>query len=150
MNAKLFPFVNVMQNLRGSVQERQRMAAIAIGYACACNSILPSSEVDDAEEHYRVSVAPFAKRVVSTMNEVSLIDTAMAQDFARKFWLLRYEAVHKCPRMESIQGDFFGSVFGVAKYFSPDVIAFADTNASGINSVYVHICNVIAENFAQG
>lgn len=150
MNAKLFPFVKVMQTLPGAVQERHRIAAVAIGYACACNSILPTSEVDDAEAHYRISVEPFAKRVISVLNEVSVIDTPMALDFARKFWLLRYEAIHKCPRMDALPGDFFSSVFGVAKFFSPDTIAFVNAQASHIATVYTHTCNVIADNFAQG
>lgn len=149
MNAKLFPFVKVMQNLPGSVQDRYRIAAIAIGYACACNSILPSSEVANAEEHYRLSIEPFAKRVISGMNEVSVIDTAMALDFARKFWLLRYEAVHKCPRMDMVPGDFFCSVFGVPKFFSPETQEFVNKQSQNIGTVYTYICNVIAENFAQ-
>lgn len=150
MNAKLFPFVKVMQSIAGPVQERHRIAAIAIGYACACNSILPTSEVDDAEEHYRMTVEQFAKRVISVLNEVSVIDAPMALDFARKFWLLRYEAVHKCPRMDMLPGDFFGSVFGVAKFFSPETMQFCNTHNSNIATVYTHICNVIADNFAQG
>ncbi|BAW19223.1 hypothetical protein [Ralstonia phage RP31] len=148
MNAKLFPFVNVMQSLSGPVQERHRIAAIAIGYACACNSVLPTSEVDDAETHYRMTVEPFAKRVVSALNEVSVLDTALALDFARGFWLLRYEAVHKCPRMDQVPGDFFCSVFGVPKFFSPEMIEFANKNNQAIGTVYTHICNVIADNFA--
>jgi hypothetical protein len=148
MNAKLFPFVNVMQSLPGAVQERHRIAAIAIGYACACNSVLPSSEVDDADAHYRMTLEQFAKRVISTLNEVSVFDTAMALDFARKFWLLRYEAVHKCPRMDQIPGNFFSSVFGVPKFFAPEMVEFANTHNQAISRVYLHICNVIADNFA--
>lgn len=150
MNAKLFPFVKVMQSLSGAVQERHRIAAVAIGYACACNSLLPTSQLDDAEAHYSISVEPFAKRVISVLNEVSVIDTAMALDFARKFWLLRYEAVHKCPRMDMLPGDFFGSVFGVPKFFSPETTEFVNAQSSNIATVYTHVCNVIAENFAQG
>ena len=147
MNAKLFPFVKIMQSIPGAVQERHRIAAVAIGYACACNSILPTSEVDDSENHYRVTVEPFARRVISLMNEAAVIDTAMALDFARKFWLLRYEAVHKCPRMDSIPGNFFSSVFGVPKFFSPEMIQFADTHNDSIARVYTHICNVIEDTF---
>lgn len=138
-----------MQSLTNPVQERHRIAAIAIGYACACNSILPSSEVENAEAHYRISVEPFAKRVISVLNEVSVLDTAMALDFARKFWLLRYEAVHKCPRMDAIPGNFFCSVFGVAKFFPSETVEFANTHSFGIATVYTHVCNMIAENFAQ-
>lgn len=149
MNAKLFPFVKIMQSLTGPVQERHRIAAIAIGYACACNSILPSSEVDDAESHYRMTVEPFAKRVISSLNEATPLDTALALDFARSFWLLRYEAVHKCPRMDQVPGDFFCSVFGVPKFFSPDMIKFTNERNADIGRVYTHICNVIADQFAQ-
>lgn len=150
MNIRLQPFVTVMQNIRASVQERYRIAAIAIGYACACNSNLPSAEVENAEEHYRMNVEQFSKRVISSLNEVTVIDTSLALEFARKFWLLRYEAVHKCPRMDALPGDFFASVFGVPKYFSPDLIAFANTNATNIAIVYTHVCNVIADTFAEG
>lgn len=149
MNTKLFPFVKVMQNLPGSVQDRHRIAAIAIGYACACNSILPTSEVENADQHYTLNVEPFAKRVISALNEVSVLDSALALDFARKYWLLRYEAVHKCPRMDMIPGDFFSSVFGVAKFFSPETIAFCNAQAQHIGAVYVFTCNVIAEQYAQ-
>lgn len=149
MNAKLFPFVNIMQHLSGPVQVRHRIAAIAIGYACACNSILPSSEVDDAQILYTNSVEPFAKRVISTLNEVSVIDTALALSFARSFWLLRYEAVHKCPRMDQVPGDFFCSVFGVPKFFSPETIEFTNEYNRQIGVVYTHICNVIEDNFVE-
>lgn len=148
MNTKLFPFLNIMQSLVGPVQDRHRIAAIAIGYACACNSVLPSSEVDDAETHYRMTVEQFSKRVISALNEVTVVDTAMALEFARKFWLLRYEAVHKCPRMDQIPGNFFCSVFGVPKFFSPELIEFANQHNQAIGKVYTHICNVIADNFA--
>lgn len=148
MNAKLFPFVKIMQTLTGPVQERHRVAAIAIGYACACNSVLPTSEVENAEDHYRAIVEPFAKRVISGLNEASIFDTAMALDFARSFWLLRYEAVHKCPRMDQLPGNFFCSVFGVPKFFSPETIEFVDRNNRTIAAVYMQICNLIEDNFA--
>src|SRR5690606_17761705 len=124
-------------------------AAVAIGYACACNAPLPTSEVEDADEHYRMNVESFARRIISVLNEVSVVDTAMALDFARKFWLLRYEAVHKCPRMNSIPGNFFCSVFGVPKFFSPETVAFVDANSASIAMVYTHIFNIIEEHFAQ-
>ena len=148
MKTQFYPFVGVMQKLTGAVNDRQRAAAIAIGYACACNSPLPSAEVDNAEEHYRVNVESFTKRIVSTLNEVSLFDVVMAMEFARKFWMLRYEAVHKCPRMASVPNDFFASVFGVPKYFSPETVQFANANADNIASVYLHVCNTIADNFS--
>lgn len=147
MKTQFYPFVGVMQNLTGAVQDRHRSAAIAIGYACACNSQLPSAEVDNAEEHYLVNVESFTKRVVSALNEVSSIDTSMAIEFARKFWLLRYEAVHKCPRMGTVPNDFFASVFGVPKYFSPETVQFANTHAVNIGTVYMHVCNMIADHF---
>jgi hypothetical protein len=149
MNAKLFPFVKVMQSLTNPVQERHRIAAVAIGYACACSSLLPSTAVENAEAHYRNSVENFSKRVISTLNEVSVIDTAMALDFARKFWLLRYDAVYKSSRMDVMPGDFFCSVFGVSKYFAQDTIDFTDTHAASIGIVYTHIRNVIADHFTQ-
>lgn len=147
MNTTLFPFIKIMQQLQTPVKDRHRIAAIAIGYACACNSILPSSEVDNADLHYTNTVEPLARRVISTLNEVSIIDTSAALDFARKFWLMRYEAVHKCPQMDTLPGDFFCSVFGVPKFFSPETIAFANTNNKEIGFVYTYACNVVKDMF---
>lgn len=147
MNLNYQPFVKIIQQLKVQIKDRHRIAAIAIGYACACNSPLPSSEVENAEQHFAVNVAPFTKTVLSGFNEAMVFDTAAALDFARKFWLLRYEAVHKCPRMESMPGDFFCSVFGVPKFFSPQEIAFANEHSRDISSVYTYICNLIKDQF---
>lgn len=145
MNLKLMPFMNAMQQLRSDVVTRQKVAAIAIGYASACNCPLPSGEVANASDHYNSAVAATVRRIVSTFNEGVLFDVTLAQDFARSFWLMRYEAVHRCPRMDQIQGNFFCSVFGVAKFFSPENHKFCDENASNINVVYQATCAIIQE-----
>lgn len=150
MDLKYQPFVKILQSLQSPIKDRHRIAAIAIGYACACNSALPSAEVENAQQHYINNVEPFAKRVISAFNEATVLDTASALEFARNFWLMRYDAIHKCPRMETIPGDFFCSVFGVAKYFSEEAVAFANKNSKEISFVYTHVCGVIKDNFAAG
>lgn len=149
MNLNYQPFIQTLQRLQTPVKDRHRIAAIAIGYAIACNSILPSSEVDNVETHYANTINPFAQQVISGFNEATLIDTTAALEFARKFWIMRYEAVHKCPRMETIPGDFFCSVFGVAKFFSAEDITFANTNSKEISFVYNNVCNLIKDLFVE-
>lgn len=150
MKSTLYPFANIMQNLRGHVQERHRAAAIAIGYACACNTILPSSEVENAEQHYKDTAEKFAKQIISELNEVTVFDAVMAMEFARKFWLLRYEAVHKCPRLNAVPGDFFASVFGVQQFFSSETVEFVNKQSDNIATVYAHVCHVIKDHYSQG
>ncbi len=145
MNTNLFPFIKIMQSLQTPVKDRHRIAAIAIGYACACNSILPSAEVSNAEVHYTNTVDPLARRVISALNEASVIDAPAALEFARKFWMMRYEAVHKCPQMDTIPGDFFCSVFGVAKFFPSETVAFANANSKEIGYVYNYVCTVVKD-----
>lgn len=143
MNLNLLPFMNTMQLLRTDVVTRQKIAAVAIGYASACNCALPSGEVQSASDYYNSNVANTVRRVVSYFNEGVLFDVSMAQEFARNFWLMRYEAVHRCPRMDQIQGNFFCSVFGVAKFFSDENRQFCDQNATDINFVYQSACAIV-------
>lgn len=145
MNIKLLPFVNALQALKLPVQDRQKVAAIAIGYAAACHAALPSSEVAEAQDYFRTTHAPAIRQVVSYFNEGVVIDTRAAEEFARNFWTMRYEAVHRCPRMDQIPGDFFGSVFGAAKFFSEDTRKFCDANARDIQDVYLVACGRITE-----
>lgn len=147
MNAKLIPFVDAVQNITGAVQDRHRIAAIAIGLACSCNSQLPTSKVEDTELHYRNIVEGQSKIVISQLNEAIVFDSKLALDFARKFWLLRYNAVYNCARVDSVKGDFFASVFGIAKFFPPELVEFADNNNVSISSVYLQACNFIQEQF---
>lgn len=150
MDLKYQPFVQILQRLQSPIKDKHRIAAIAIGYACACSAGMPSAEVENAELHYVNNVEALAKRIISAFNEATVIDTASALAFSRSFWLLRYDAIHKCPRLESIPGDFFSSVFGVSKYFSADLIDFANKNNEEISFVYTHVCNVIKEHFTGG
>lgn len=150
MDVKYTQFVTVLQRLDAAIKDRHRIAANAIGYACACNSPLPSAEVECAETYFKINVAPFAQRVISGFNEATVIDTAASLDFARKYWLLRYEAVHKCPRMDCLPGDFFCSVFGVPKFFSPDDVEFCNKFSQQISYVYSQICGMIKDLFVEG
>lgn len=145
MNLKMLPFVNVLQTLQLPIQSRQRAAAIAIGYAAACHIPLPSSEVADAEDYFRSNSQATVRSVVSLFNEGVVIETNLAQEFARNFWLMRYEAVHRCPRMDQIPGSFFCSVFGVARFFSPKAQAFCDENAKSINAIYQVVCGLVTD-----
>lgn len=144
-NQKFQPFVLSIQNMQLAVQLRSKIAAYAIGYAIACNMALPSTEVENAQDYFRVNLEPLSKRVVSVFNEQILLDCNTACDMARNFWLLRYEAVHKCPRMDQIPGDFFSSVFGVSRFFAPRDVEFLNEHASNVNMVYQKACNIVQE-----
>lgn len=144
MNLQLTPFVKAMQSMSLPVQSRQRVAAIAVGYACACTAALPSMEVTDPEDFFRTTHLPYVRRMVSFFNEGTVIDTALAQEFARNFWQMRYEAVHRCPRMDAIAGEFFASVFGAGKFFAPETRQFCNDNAKDINAVYQVACTLMA------
>lgn len=145
MKLDLIPFINAMQSLRCDISTRQRIAAVAIGYAAACNSPLPSGEVASAGEHYDANIRPLVRQVVSRFNEGILFDLALAQDFARNFWMMRYDAVHSCPRMDQIPGNFFCSVFGVAKYFSEEQQQFCNQHNQDIAFVYRTCCAIIKD-----
>ena len=145
MNVKLIPFVNILQSMQIPIQSRQRAAAIAVGYATACHIPLPTAEVADAEDYFRANAQSTVRTTVAFFNEGVVIDTNLAQEFARNFWLMRYEAVHRCPRMDQIPGDFFGSVFGVARFFAPETQAFCNENAKAINAIYQSACGLITD-----
>lgn len=145
MNLKLTPFIYTLQSLQMPIQSRQRAAAIAIGYAAACHIPLPTSEVADAEDYFRANAMAAVRSTVSFFNEGVVIDTNLAQEFARNFWLLRYEAVHRCPRMDQLPGDFFGSVFGVARFFAPETQVFCNEHAKAISAIYCTACDLITD-----
>lgn len=146
MNPKYIPFINAVRELPQAVKDRSKIAAFAIGYAAGCNIALPSSELSEPSSHYDVNIAQSIGRLVSGFNECIVIDTVAAMAFARSFWLLRYEAVHRCPRMDQMPGNFFCSVFGVANFFSQADIDFLNEHAKDINTVYHKVCRFIEQN----
>jgi hypothetical protein len=145
MNPKFTPFINAVRELTQPVKDRSKIAAFAIGYAAGCNIDLPSSELTDPSAHYDVNIAQGIGCLVSEFNECIVVDTVSAMVFARSFWLLRYEAVHRCPRMDQIPGNFFYSVFGVANFFSDADVDFLNTHSKDINTVYHKVCRIIEQ-----
>ncbi len=145
MNQNYIPYIETVQALSQPMAVRTRVVAAAIAYAAGCHMALPSAPAASAADYYTQNVERNVKVIISRFNEQMLLDCPLAIDYARKFWLYRYEAVHQCPRMNQVPGDFFYSVFGVAEHFSAADVAFLNENAADIHRVYTAVCRLLDE-----
>lgn len=143
MKQQYLAFINSVANLEQAVQVRSKIAAIAVGYACACNVDMPSAKVHSPELHYKGLAELSVKRWVGEFNEAVVLDCNLALEAARSFWMMRYNAVHNCPVLSDVPGDFFQSMFGSTQHFSPAMIALLNENNVSIARVYRTACNAI-------
>jgi len=106
-----------------------RLAIMTSALALALSNIqhLPTTQVEDPSNYFKINVVPGLNAIVSEWNESMVLDPKAVIDQARTFWLVRYTAAFPLSRlMYAAKGDFFSTVFGVYGVVSPALQEFLD------------------------
>lgn len=143
MKKEFVPYFELASSIDQPYVVRKSIIALAVGYAVACNLELPSAELANPQEHYASKFESAARGWVGYFNEVTVMDCPAACEAARNFWMIRYNAVHNCPSLDMIDGDFFKSMMGATSYFSPETIALLDKHNDVIAPIYRAACLVL-------
>lgn len=142
-------FMNLEEYIRSKVTNPgnfRNTVGICAGIAVSRLAPLPTSEMDNIEQHWQDSVAYEARRVLGLFNEQMAIDIDLAVDTARQFYMVRYTAAYCniCLTPFGAQGDkqptFLESYQGASQFVSQELQA--KLNAYPL--AYASICNRIA------
>lgn len=119
MKTKFIAFHGQADRLITDPTKRSEILAAAIARAIANVQPLPSSAVDSAVNYFNTQVLPNVRNAVSDWNESMVFNTKSALDFARSFWMIRYNAAHPNARpLYDSPYDFFCTTMGVNGYIS--------------------------------
>jgi len=133
MQTKFISFHDQANRLITDVLARSNILAAAIGRAVANVQPLPSSPVESASGYFNTHALPQLRTIVSEWNENMTVNTAICTEYARIFWLLRYNAAHPNSRpLYDSPYDFFCTTMGVKSYVSDEQYAFLNTHKETI------------------
>lgn len=105
--------------------DRSRIVTAAIALAAALAASLPSSEVSDPVNHFQMNIQLGVRQKIYAANEGAVFDAKGAEELARQFWLVRYQALFpKDLNFLYSQYGFFDTVMGVSSYVSPEQVEF--------------------------
>lgn len=143
VNIKFADFQGYINGKVPGSTEQQRAIAIALGVATA--RMLPPMPVGNEGSvfHYDTNVVHAAGQIISAFNENILVDTGLAEETAKAFWLMR-QSVIDCQNNSLItpqgNGSFIEKVFGMNHQANPKTISFLNRN----NEIMAAIVNRIS------
>lgn len=125
---------------------RPQILAAAVALAVVNQAALPTAAVNNPSLHFAEQVLTPAGVEISNLNESLIFDCRSACDYARMFWMVRYNAAH--PVARAAYGDtfsFFDNLSGVAFAVPPAAKEFLDVNKSQILALAADVQNLLCE-----
>lgn len=115
------------------VNEQQRAVSIALGVAVArVVTPLPPGAAGEVH-HYDTAVYQMVGQIVSAFNENYIVNTDLACETARAFWLMRQSVLDNNPDsviLPNGNGTFIEKVFGLNVQANPKTIEFCNRNST--------------------
>lgn len=101
----------------GDPMERPAALAAAVALTVARRIPVPSSEVEDPEQYYILTVLPQVRSYLSDANEAMLLDLNKALDVAKMIWMVRVTAAFPQTKrsLNPIYG-FFDTIVGTGNF----------------------------------
>ncbi len=100
-------------SLSNSGKGRTKLVSIAIAKAIADTYPLPTGNVGDIKSFFRNTMELDAMRLISNINELSIVDTTAILTYVRTFFIWRYRVAYDphvviCNNPDTVVQDFFG------------------------------------------
>ena len=123
----LFPITKLSPTARTFVAEMANTNAstnpivtLAIAKAISRLALLPSGEVENPTMFYKTSSYLNISEIVSTLNELFLIDSSTVLNYVERFFMVRYLAAHpkrflSTLSADNIVADFLGASYALDK-----------------------------------
>ncbi len=119
-------YINYSERVNALVTDagmRSKFVALSVAFAAAAVCDLPSSPVENPTMHYSNTAQSRVRAILSDFNENVVFDVGSAIDYARQFWMLRYNAAHPFGiPLSTAEDGFFQSIVGAHFYMSPDLL----------------------------
>lgn len=140
------PLFEVLNALAVTPVERTRILECALAAAIGRNLPMPATPVESPADYFTSSHAISIGKLISEINEMSLINVRQVRDDVREHWMVRYYTLHDAPVPAGAQiFDFFCGISRVGMYFTREEYDFMALHA---NSIY-RCMNKFKECFSQ-
>lgn len=128
---------------------RNKLTSLCIGKAIADNMQMSSSMVTDIESFYRTTLKLDIMRLVSTINELTLVDTEAVLNYVASFYTWRYRAAYSprviiCSSQDTAIEDFFGINISIDAASLAEIRKDPATAMRVYNSAIVMIKEILA------
>jgi len=126
-----------------NVADRRCVLSAAVAQYIANCLPLPSSCVDDLENHYNMNVKSQVLDTLGPLNEQLVLDVKVVQDYTRKYWLLRYNTLYPVSAVKTYHSatyGYFDTMMGVGVYIDPEQHAFVNQYKMEILEAYKDLC----------
>lgn len=146
MNALYLPFTQLADHVITDAISRARIVATTLALAASNLAALPTSAVDNPENHFQMQVLPAIRNTLSAFNENVVFDMRCALECARTFWMLRYTAAYPGVRPFSRDDcNFFDALHGVTVLVSDDMCTFVNTHKKAIFQLLISAQGILAQ-----
>lgn len=142
-NQKYAPYLSAVTGLALASDVRGFIVAAAVAAAVAATIPIPTDEVISPESHFNANFAGEARNKIGEFNNVAVLNYDQACELVRKFWILRYSAVHG-RAVPIFSGGCFAECFSGIKYImSQDEIAILDANTPAFGKVRQSVATIL-------
>ena len=135
-NQKYMPYFEAVSALTLAYDIRSAVVAAAVASAVAQTLEIPSSKVVSPEAYFNTTHALKAREVIGDFNNVAVLNYDRACDLVRRFWILRYTALHGSVAYNFTNGCFAECVTGIKYVLSPEDLKILDENGITFGKVY--------------
>ena len=103
--------------------------SFSIAYAIANKLVLPTSKVDNIIDFYNQNSKYNVNSILSTINEIILLDLNTTNELIVSIYQLRYDTVFGTDNVIAMMGETaVEDLFGISKYISKDMIGVIKAN----------------------
>ena len=125
---------------------RAMSTSIALGRTLSNSLTLPSSPVDNPLQYFKIQNQLNLESLISTINEIVIIDTNAVLDYATKFYEYRYASVHPTPHVIALnKQSAIADFFSISKHFSKECLSVIESNPVFMTDLVNNFKNMIAE-----
>lgn len=122
LNEKTKPYFKTVTSLSIPLKERMVVVAAAVASGIAEKLSVPADAVASPESFFNSTHAVSTNTAIGEYNNAAVLDYDLAKEMVRKFWVLRYNALHGKRIVVFRKGCFSSCFSGIDAMFSPEEI----------------------------
>jgi hypothetical protein len=128
----------------------RQATSISLGVAISKAIAVGSMAQGNITHQWDTVLVHTALELVGAFNEQIIVDTELAMETARAFWIMRCNALNADLDqviLPSGVGTFIEKVFGLNENANPKTIAFCNDNSAVVATITNRICTLLSNKF---
>lgn len=147
-NEKYLPYFKSVNSLNLTAEKRSFIVAAAVAAAIAYRAAVPFEKVNSPEAFFSANIAVAARATIGEFHGVAILNFDAAYELTRKFWLVRYNMLHRPQSVIFKAGRFADSFGGFMTEFSEQELCLLNELAETfvrVNSAVISVLESVAE-----